>query len=272
MRSALMPQPILTVLIAAYQAEKTIHRAIDSVLLQADTNVVLAPDDGSQKYKHLEIEYPGKVTVLASSYRDGPGRTRNRAFEASAGAFVTMLDCDDYFGANALNEALALAHHSRHKIAFFRTVYIHEGTGLICRELPRSQSLSFEMFIGFHGSIHALYPRNMWHPYTDHWISQDVLFDAKTLLASEGTAPMTNAPHFKTIHPSSVSASTDQARINAEYSLVLRQEAHPRIQQLFHEKLRVGKRYQQVRALGHSHSFHEFVRAHDAHHIPSDDR
>jgi glycosyltransferase involved in cell wall biosynthesis len=267
-----MPQPILTVLIAAYQAETTIHRAIDSVLLQADAEVVVAPDDGSHKYKDLETEYPGKVAVLEPSYRAGPGRTRNRAFEASAGAFITMLDCDDYFGANALEEALALAHQSVLKTAFFRTVYIHEGSGEICRELPPLPTLTFEMFIDFHGSIHALYPRSMWQPYTDLRISQDVLFDANMLLASEGVAPLTNAPHFKTIHPSSVSASTDQARINAEYSLVLRQEAHPRIQQLFHEKLRVGKRYQQVRALGHSHSFHEFVRAHDAHHIPSDDR
>ncbi len=267
-----MPQPILTVLIAAYQANETIHRAIDSVLLQADTDVVVAPDDGSQKYKRLETEYPGKVAVLEPSYRAGPGRTRNRAFEASKGAFVTMLDCDDYFGANALDEALALAYESVRKTAFFRTVYIHEGTGEICRELPQFQNLSFETFIDFHGSIHALYPRSMWQPYTDHRISQDVLFDAKMLLASEGIAPMTNAPHFKTIHPSSVSASTDQARINAEYTLVLRQEAHPGIQQLFHEKLRVGQRYQQVRSFGRLHSFHEFVRSQEVRQIPSEDR
>ncbi len=267
-----MTQPILTVLIAAYQAEETIHRAIDSVLLQADTDLVVAPDDGSQKYKHLEAEYPGKVAVLAPSYRAGAGRTRNRAFEASTGAFITMLDCDDYFGANALDEALALAHQSVRKTAFFRTVYIHEGSGEICRELPRSATLSFEMFIDFHGSVHALYPRSMWQPYTDHRISQDVLFDANMLLASEGIAPMTNAPHFKTIHPTSVSASTDQARINAEYSLVLGQEAHPRIQQLFHEKLRVGKGYQQVRSFGHSHSFHDFVGSHDVHQTASGDR
>ena len=272
LRSVLMRQPILTVLIAAYQAEATIHRAIDSVLLQADTEVIVAPDDGSQQYKHLEIEYPGKVTVLASSYRAGPGQTRNRAFEASAGAFITMLDCDDYFGPQALDEALALAQRSPRKIAFLRTVYIHEGSGVICRQIPRAQSLSFEMFIDFHGSIHALYPRSMWQPYTDHRISQDVLFDANMLLASDGMAPMTNAAHFKTIHPSSVSASTDQARINAEYALVLRQEAHPRIQQLFQEKLRVGKRFHQLRSFDHSHSFHAFVQSHEVQQILSEDR
>jgi len=71
-----MSRPILSVLIAAYQAEATIHRAIDSVLVQPDTEVVVAPDDGSQKYMGLEIEYPGRVTVLAPSYRTGPGPAR----------------------------------------------------------------------------------------------------------------------------------------------------------------------------------------------------
>ena len=255
-----MSRPILSVLIAAYQAEATIHRAIDSVLVQPDTEVVVAPDDGSQEYMGLEIEYPGRVTVLAPSYRTGPGPARNRAFAASAGAFVTMLDCDDYFATHALDQALALARQSSRKIAFFRTVYIHDGTGVICRELPQSQTLSFEMFIDFHGSIHALYPRAAWQAYSDHRISQDVLFDANMLLASDGAAPMTNAPHFKTIHPSSVTASTDQAPINAEYALILKQETHPRIQQLFHEKLRLGKRFHQVRSSGLTQSFHEFVR------------
>jgi len=71
-----MSRPILSVLIAAYQAEATIHRAIDSVLVQPDTEVVVAPDDGSQEYMGLEIEYPGRVTVLAPSYRTGPGPAR----------------------------------------------------------------------------------------------------------------------------------------------------------------------------------------------------
>ncbi len=255
-----MPQPILSVLIAAYEAEKTIHRAVESVLLQPDTEVVMAPDDGTQQYKGLEIEYPGKVTVLAPSYRAGPGRTRNRAFEASAGAFITMLDCDDYFGTGALDEALALAQQSPRKIAFFRTVYIYDGTGVVCRVLPPTPGLNFEEFIAFHGSIHALYPREMWQPYSDHRISQDVLFDAKMLLASDGVAPMTNAPHFKTIHPASVTAGADQAEFNAEYALILKEGAHPRIQQLFHEKLRMGERYRQARSSGFARSFHEFVR------------
>ena len=267
-----MPQPILSVLIAAYQAEKTIHRAIDSALLQPDTEVVVAPDDGPQKYSGLEIEYPGRVTVLASSYRAGPGRSRNRAFDASGGAFITMLDCDDYFGVDALDEALAMARQSIRQIAFLRTVYIHEGSGMVCRKLPQSQTLSFETFIDFHGSIHALYPRGMWQPYSDYRVSQDVLFDANMLLASGGAAPMTNAPHFKTIHPASLTASTDQTQINTEYALILKTEAHPRIQQLFHEKLHMGERYHQRQSSGLTHSFHEFVSRSGIRMIPAGDR
>jgi glycosyltransferase involved in cell wall biosynthesis len=258
-----MAQPILSVLIAAYEADRTIHRAIDSALLQAETEVVVAPDDGPQRYDRLEMDYPGRVTVLSSTYRAGPGRSRNRAFKASGGAFITMLDCDDYFGADALDEALALAQQSLRQVAFLRTVYIHDGTAAVCRELPQSPTLSFDMFMHFHGSIHLLYPRTMWQAYSDHRISQDVLFDANMLLVSGGAAPMTNASHFKTIHPSSVTASTNQTQINAEYALILETEADPRIQQLFREKLQVGKRYQQAQLSGPTPSFHEFVKGSD---------
>ena len=258
-----MPPPILSVLIAAYEAEKTIHRAIDSALLQTDTEVVVAPDDGPQKYSYLEMEYPGRVTVLSSTYRAGPGRARNRAFDASGGAYITMLDCDDYFAADALDEALTLAQRSLQEVSFLRTVYIYDESGVVCRELPLAQTLSFEMFTDFHGSIHALYPRAMWQPYSDHKISQDVLFDAKMLLASNGAAPLTIAPHFKTIHPSSVTAGADQTEFNIEYVQLIATEQDPRIQQLFHEKLHVGKQYQLAQSEGLALPFHEFVKQRD---------
>lgn len=258
-----MPPPILSVLIAAYEAEKTIHRAIDSALRQPGTEVVVAPDDDPQKYAQLEMEYLGRVTVLSSTYRAGPGRSRNRAFDASGGAFITMLDSDDYFGGNALDEALTLAQRSPQKISFLRTVYIYDESGVVCRELPLVQALSFEMFTHFHGSIHALYPRALWQPYSEHRISQDVLFDAKMLLASNGAAPMTIAPHFKTIHPMSVTAGADQTEFNIEYAQLIATEPDPRIQQLFHEKLLVGKHYQLAQSEGLALPFHEFVKQKD---------
>ncbi|MBC7704827.1 MAG: hypothetical protein H7274_12895 [Rhodoferax sp.] len=102
------------------------------------------------------------------------------------------------------------------------------------------------MFTHFHGAIHRLSPRGMWQAYSDHRISQDLLFDAHMLLASAGAASMTNAIHCKTIHPASVTASTNQTQINAEYALSLETEANPCIQQLFREKLQVGKRYERL--------------------------
>lgn len=116
-----MAQPILSVLFAAYEAEKTICCATDSAVLQADTEVVVAPDADPKKCGDLEMEYPRRVTVMSSTYRAGPGRSRNRAFKASGGKFTTMLDGDDYFGADALDEALALAlaQQNPRKVSFF---------------------------------------------------------------------------------------------------------------------------------------------------------
>ncbi len=265
-----MPQPILSVLIPAFEAEKTIHRAVESVLSEPSVEVVITPDDGTHTYKDLEVEYAGRVKVLAPSLRIGPGKARNRAFEASVGTFITMLDCDDYFGPGALREALDLARNSPAKIAFFRTVYIHDETGVVCRELPLSPTLDFQTFMDFHGSIHALYRRDRWRPYSGHRISQDVLFDANLLAACDGVAPLTRAPHFKTLHPKSVTSKSDQHDFDAEYRLVIENAAQLWIKRLFREKLRMGELYGQLRSAGSMLSFHEFMRQRGAGEIPAD--
>ena len=249
----------VSVLIPAYESEKTIHKAVESALLNLGVEVVIAPDDGTHHYDKLETQYAGRVIVLSPSYRTGPGSARNRAFAASSGEFITMLDDDDYFEDNAIHEALELAQKNPAKVAFFRTVYKYERSGETCRELPFSQSISYQTFIDFHGSIHALYERALWRPYSDHRISQDVLFDANILLASGGVAPLTQAAHVKTLNPESITWNSDQSAFNTEYQEIINSDAHHSVRQLFHEKLQIGVLYAKKRSNGFQRSFHEFM-------------
>ncbi len=90
--------PDISFIIAAYNAEETLARAIDSALVQVGVTVeVIVVDDCSTD---------GTV-ALAESYRDprvklirqpqngGPGRARNTGIAAATGRFVATLDADD---------------------------------------------------------------------------------------------------------------------------------------------------------------------------------
>lgn len=254
------PTPVLSVLIAAFHCEETIRRALESVLPTPLAEVVLAPDDGQAVYAALADDYGGRVSVLASSCGRGPGATRNRAFDAARGDFITMLDCDDSFAPGALDEALALARDSRQRMAFLRTRYVDEGSRQLCRELAPAPRLTLRAFTDFHGSIHALYQREHWQPYTPYRISQDVLHDYGLLLASGGSAALTREPYVQTLQPRSITATAVQEEFNAEYAAIVANHPEPAMRQLFAEKLRVGQLYAALLQSGVKLSFHEFIR------------
>lgn len=254
-----MPSVEVSVLMPTYRGEASIQSAIESALALPSAEVIVAPDDGSTAYRGLEQRYPGRVRVLAASNRSGPGACRNRAFLASSGAFVTMLDSDDTYASGALAEAHALALANAKGVAFIRTVYVSARCRKVCRELQLSGLIDLPAFVDFHGSVHALYARAMWRPYADDVISEDVLHDAGMLVACGDSAPLTQAAYLLTIRHDSLSASTDQAVFNAVYQHVSRSAEHPSIRRLYREKHRMGCLFLESQATDPSLSFHEFV-------------
>ena len=254
-----MPSVEVSVLMPTYRSEATIQSAIESALELPSAEVIVAPDDGSAAYQGLEQRYPGRVRVLAPSDRSGPGACRNRAFLASSGAFVTMLDSDDAYASGALAEAHALAAANAKGVAFIRTVYVSARCRKLCRELQLSGLIDLPAFVGFHGSIHALYARALWQPYADDVISEDVLHDANMLIACGESAPLTQTAYLLTIRHDSLSASTDQEVFNAVYQRFSCSAEHPSIRTLYREKHRIGRLFLESRAADPSLSFHEFV-------------
>lgn len=254
-----MPSVEVSVLMPAHRSAATIQRAIESALELPSAEVIVAPDDGSKDYQGLEQLYPGRVRVLAASHRSGPGACRNRAFAASSGAFVTMLDSDDAYASGALAEAHALAAAHAQGVAFVRTAYVSAGSRQLCRELQPSGFIDLPSFVNFHGSIHALYARALWQPYASDLVSEDVLHDASLLIACGESAPLTQAPYLLTIRHDSLSASTGQEVFNAVYQRLSDRAEHPAIRSLYREKHRIGRLFVESLAADPSLSYHDFI-------------
>ncbi len=86
-----------TVIIAAYNAEATIRRALDSALAQtARPNVILVDDASTDRTLALaETASSDRLTIVRQSANRGPSEARNRALERVRTEWATPLDADD---------------------------------------------------------------------------------------------------------------------------------------------------------------------------------
>lgn len=95
-----------SVIMPAYNSEKTISNAIDSVVNQSFYNwELIIVDDGSiDNTKKICEEYIGKDERIKYYHREnsGPGASRNFAISKSNGEFIAFLDSDDYWNEHFL--------------------------------------------------------------------------------------------------------------------------------------------------------------------------
>ena len=95
----------VSVIIAAWNSEKFISKAIDSALQQDINLEVIVVDDFSNDNTCRVVENykDERVRLIRSSKNGGPGAARNIGFSAAKGKWIAVLDSDDYFLPNRLN-------------------------------------------------------------------------------------------------------------------------------------------------------------------------
>jgi glycosyltransferase involved in cell wall biosynthesis len=106
-----MNEPLVSVIIPAYNCADTLFEAIDSVLEQTYGNIeIVVVDDGSTdgtgKIAEGYLE-SGKVRCYRQE-NGGPGAARNRGIEAARGEFLAFVDADDSLMAVSIEKRMAL--------------------------------------------------------------------------------------------------------------------------------------------------------------------
>lgn len=107
----LVEQKLLTISIAGYNVEKTIARTLDSCLCKnKDLLDIIVVDDGATDgtdaiVKSYEKKYPG-IVRLAQKENGGYGTTIMTSIGLARGKYFKVLDGDDLFETEALDECL----------------------------------------------------------------------------------------------------------------------------------------------------------------------
>lgn len=89
---------LVSVIIPAYNAEKYLTQAIESVLSQDYHNIelILVDDGSTDQTKNIATKYSDKIKLI-SKIHSGIGETRNTGLANARGDFIAFLDADDYW-------------------------------------------------------------------------------------------------------------------------------------------------------------------------------
>ena len=155
----------VAVLIAAWNAEATLERAVLSVLEQQDVSFQIAICDDASTDRTYQIavdlaeRYP-EVIALQNPRNAGPARARNRCFDKTESRYVAALDSDDFFEPGRLSALVREADGAGWDLVaddLYRvteTRLTDRSNRLIGDQPKGDQTLDFEDFVA--GNISAL--------------------------------------------------------------------------------------------------------------------
>jgi glycosyltransferase involved in cell wall biosynthesis len=140
--------PAISVIVPAYNAEKTILKTIESVQQQTFSDFeLIVINDGSTDQTLEQIGTVDDPRLKVFSYSNGGLPTaRNRGISHTNGEFITFLDADDLWTADKLELQLtALQQHSEAGVAYSWTYYMDE----------QGESVHASVPVFFQGNVYA---------------------------------------------------------------------------------------------------------------------
>jgi glycosyltransferase involved in cell wall biosynthesis len=105
-----MKDILVSVIIPAYNCERTIGECVDAVLAQSlrEKEIIVVDDGSADLTPNILAHYKDKLRVERQQ-NAGPGAARNRGILLARGKYVAFMDADDKYPSPAVLESLASA-------------------------------------------------------------------------------------------------------------------------------------------------------------------
>ena len=126
----------ISVVIPAYNSEKTIERAILSVLKQEEVNDIIIVEDGSKDQTLASCKMlEAKHTIVKVHQHDqgknlGPSATRNKGVRAAKNQWIAFLDADDYYLDNRFSETIKVISSNASVEGVYEAIGVEEKNGV----------------------------------------------------------------------------------------------------------------------------------------------
>ncbi len=145
-------QPLVSVIIPAYQAAGRIRETLDSVFAQTYPNFeVVLVNDGSPDTEVLEqaIRSYGERLIYIRQENRGPSGARNTAIRAARGKYVACLDSDDIYLPEHLASLVPLLEKRGLDLVYSDSYHLRDGVhiGRSFERQPQSPPVTFEKLL-----------------------------------------------------------------------------------------------------------------------------
>src|SRR6266404_3545490 len=114
-------QPLVSILIPAYNAEPWMADTIQSALGQTWPNkeIIVVDDGSSDQTLSVARQFASKSVSVVTQENLGAAAARNRAIALSQGDYIQWLDADDLLSADKIAKQMAAAEQSKTKRTLF---------------------------------------------------------------------------------------------------------------------------------------------------------
>lgn len=118
-----MQEPLVSVIMPAYNAEKYISESIESVLTQSYQNweLLITDDRSNDNTQQIVEEYCAKdkrIKLFINKENGGAGVARNNSIEKASGRFIAFLDADDQWLPKKLTKQIAFMLKNNYEFTF----------------------------------------------------------------------------------------------------------------------------------------------------------
>ncbi|WP_147533174.1 glycosyltransferase family 2 protein [Bacillus marasmi] len=146
-----MEQPLLSIIIPVYNSEKTISRAIISVLEQAsvELELILVNDGSTDESLHLMkrfTEMDSRIKLFTRQ-NEGVSSARNFGIQQAKGKYITFLDADDYYIENGLEKIMKDVNENTQLVIYGYDI-VYENKTIECSP-PFKSCLQFSEYDDF---------------------------------------------------------------------------------------------------------------------------
>ncbi len=143
---------LISVIMAAYNAEKTIELAIRSVLNQTYTNFeLLVIDDGSTDNTVSVVQrladYDSRVILIRNEKNSGVSYTRRYGLKMARGTWIAILDSDDAWKPEKLEKQVLLQQLTHAELLYTGSTFMDEDGKAIHWQLHVPQKIEYKKLL-----------------------------------------------------------------------------------------------------------------------------
>jgi glycosyltransferase involved in cell wall biosynthesis len=119
-----MPDKLVSIIMPAFNAERYIDKALESVRSQTYQNweIIVTNDGGTDVTGRMVLEFAQQtarnVVLLGHAQSQGPSAARNTAMKAAKGEYIAFLDADDIWMPEHLNRLCAVLASGKADLAY----------------------------------------------------------------------------------------------------------------------------------------------------------